>query len=116
MLDAHVHRRFFLRKLGGGAMHDMGSYLVQFSLMFLFDDPKQVDIQASTVMSDDENIDLETAFVLSHRGKTAQFATSLRRPSEYDIEVFGTHGMLVSGAHGLYCFSLLVLSTSALFS
>ena len=77
-------------------MHDMGSYLVQFSLMFLFDKAKHVYIQASAVLSDDEQVDLETAFVLSHRDKTAQFATSLRRPSDYDIAVFGTHGMLVS--------------------
>lgn len=90
-----LHRRFFSRKLGGGAMHDMGSYLVQFSLMFLFDNAKQVDIQALSVMSEEENIDLETAFVLSHRGKTAQFGTSLRRPSDFDVEVFGTHGKLV---------------------
>lgn len=85
--------RFFSRKLGGGAMHDMGSYLVQFSLMFLFDNAEQVDVQASSIMSD-ERIDLETVFVLSHKDKTAQFGTSLRRPSDYDIEVFGTHGKL----------------------
>jgi len=91
--------RFMRSDLGGGALLDMGCYLVQFATLFLAGDHSVAgpghdgfNVKASGDVVD--GIDMETAFVITNGPAAAAFGTSLNRASDFTVKVYCTHGMV----------------------
>lgn len=91
--------RFMRADLGGGALLDMGCYLVHFAAQFL--QGKQSierygydDFTVKASGSVERGIDMETAFVISNGLAGAAFGTSLDRASDFTLKVYCTHGVV----------------------
>jgi len=91
--------RFLRADLGGGAVLDMGCYLVQFAAMFLEGNTSvgpsgytSFEVKASgTVRS---GVDVEAAFIMSNGRAGAAFGTSITRASDFALKVYCEHGVV----------------------
>jgi len=92
--------RFSLASLGGGAMLDMGCYLVQFAALFLPQpvggnapgDARGFDVRALGQV--EGGVDTDVAFVVAAGGASASFGTSLRRSSNFALSIYCAHGKI----------------------
>ncbi len=83
--------RLFARELGGGALLDLGVYVVSFAQMLL-GDPVTVRATGSTFPT---GVDAEAALLLGFDdGRSATLTTSLRHPTPGQARVFGTAGWI----------------------
>ena len=83
--------RLFALALGGGALLDLGVYVVSFAQMLL-GDPKRVVAAGSLFPS---GVDAEATVLLDHGdGRTAALVTSLRQPLPGSARVLGTGGWI----------------------
>ena len=83
--------RLFALELGGGALLDLGVYVVSFAQMLL-GAPDRVTAVGSTFPT---GADAEAALLLAHDdGRTATLTTSLRFPTPGQARVFGTQGWI----------------------
>lgn len=83
--------RLFARELGGGALLDLGVYVVSFAQMLL-GDPDTVTATGSLFPT---GVDAEAALLLGHAdGRSATLTTSLRYPTPGQARVFGTAGWI----------------------
>lgn len=94
MLQRSPHAdRFSRADLGGGAMLDMGCYLIQFVALFL---PRMGngadDFVVKAVGAVEAGVDLDVAFTLSTSNATASLGTSLKRASDFALEIYCEHG------------------------
>ncbi len=81
--------RLFARELGGGALLDLGVYVVSFAQMLL-GDPDTVRATGSTFPT---GVDAEAALLLGwDDGRSATLQTSLRNALPGQARVFGTEG------------------------
>ena len=81
--------RLFARDLGGGALLDLGVYVVSFAQMLL-GDPATVTATGSTFPT---GVDAEAALLLGYAdGRAATLLTSLRNALPGQARVFGTEG------------------------
>lgn len=95
--DLGVHREFdpsdrlFAQELGGGALLDLGVYVVSFAQMLL-GAPDSVSAVGSRFPT---GVDAETALLLGYAdGRAATLATSLRHALPGQARVFGTAGWI----------------------
>lgn len=89
--------RFVRSDLGGGAMLDIGSYLVQFATLFLDATPDHA-WTVHAVGAAVDGVDMDTTFMISAGNATASFGTSLLRASDFKVQVFCEHGVVVMDA------------------
>ncbi|MGY1653548.1 Gfo/Idh/MocA family protein [Geodermatophilus sp. SYSU D01119] len=83
--------RLFALELGGGALLDLGVYVVSFAQMLL-GAPDRVTAAGSTFPT---GADAEAALLLSYDdGRSATLTTSLRYPTPGQARVFGTGGWI----------------------
>jgi predicted dehydrogenase len=83
--------RLFSRELGGGALLDLGVYVVSFAQMVL-GDPDTVVAAGSTF---ETGVDAEASLLLGYAdGRTATLTTSLRNALPGQARVFGTAGWI----------------------
>jgi predicted dehydrogenase len=83
--------RLFAKELGGGALLDLGVYVVSFAQMLL-GDPDTVHATGSTF---DTGVDAEAALLLGYAdGRAATLMTSLRNALPGQARVFGTAGWI----------------------
>jgi len=83
--------RLFARELGGGALLDLGVYVVSFAQMLL-GDPDTVAATGSTFPT---GVDAEAALLLGYAdGRSATLTTSLRNALPGQARVFGTAGWI----------------------
>lgn len=83
--------RLFARELGGGALLDLGVYVVSFAQMLL-GDPDTVTATGSTFPT---RVDAEASLLLGYGdGRSAALMTSLRNPLPGQARVFGTEGWI----------------------
>lgn len=81
--------RLFAKELGGGALLDLGVYVVSFAQMLL-GDPDTVTATGSTFPT---GVDAEAALLLGYAdGRAATLLTSLRNALPGQARVFGTEG------------------------
>ncbi|MEI4273463.1 Gfo/Idh/MocA family oxidoreductase [Klenkia sp. LSe6-5] len=81
--------RLFAQELGGGALLDLGVYVVSFAQMLL-GDPDTVTATGSTFPT---GVDAEAALLLGYAdGRAATLLTSLRNALPGQARVFGTQG------------------------
>lgn len=93
--------RFTLPALGGGAMLDMGCYLVQFGALWLSPRgsaaPSPWGAHNFTVRALGQvegGVDMEAAFLLSAGNASASFGTSLKRASDFALSIYCEYGKL----------------------
>eukprot|EP00965_Chrysotila_dentata_P213006 6187381-Pleurochrysis_carterae.AAC.1 len=85
--------RFFNQKLGGGAMLDMGCYLVMVATTFLATSEGVVDNNVSnwSVLATgaaERGVDTDAALLISRpTGTSGLFGTSLKRSSDFDVQI-----------------------------
>ncbi len=83
--------RLFARELGGGALLDLGVYVVSFAQMLL-GTPDRVDAIGSRFPT---GVDAEASLLLGYAdGRSAVLTTSLRGPLPGQARVFGTAGWI----------------------
>ena len=83
--------RLFSLELGGGALLDLGVYVVSFAQMLL-GAPETVDVVGSRFVT---GVDAEAALLLGWAdGRSASLTTSLRSPSPKAARVLGTEGWI----------------------
>jgi predicted dehydrogenase len=83
--------RLFAPDLGGGALLDLGVYVVSFAQMVL-GDPDTVSATGSRFPT---GVDAEAALLLGYAdGRSATLTTSLRHPTPGQARVFGTTGWI----------------------
>jgi predicted dehydrogenase len=83
--------RLFALELGGGALLDLGVYVVSFAQMLL-GAPDTVQVAGSLFPT---GADAEAALLLGYEdGRTATLTTSLRHPTPGQARVFGTTGWI----------------------
>jgi predicted dehydrogenase len=83
--------RLFARELGGGALLDLGVYVVSFAQMLL-GDPDTVSATGSTF---ETGVDAEVSLLLGYDdGRSATLMTSLRNALPGQARVFGTAGWI----------------------
>jgi predicted dehydrogenase len=83
--------RLFAQELGGGALLDLGVYVVSFAQMLL-GDPDTVTATGSTF---ETGVDAEASVLLGYAdGRSATLMTSLRNPLPGQARVFGTAGWI----------------------
>jgi predicted dehydrogenase len=83
--------RLFAAELGGGAMLDLGVYVVSFAQHFL-GVPDRLEVVGSLAPT---GVDLEAALLLGYDdGRAATLLTSLRQPSPGSARVIGTEGVI----------------------
>ena len=83
--------RLFAKELGGGALLDLGVYVVSFAQMLL-GDPDTVTATGSTF---DTGVDAEASLLLGYAdGRSATLMTSLRNALPGQARVFGTAGWI----------------------
>ena len=83
--------RLFNLDLGGGAMLDLGVYVVSFAQHFL-GNPDRVDVSGSLAPT---GVDLEAGMLLSYEdGRAAALLTSLRNPTPGMARINGTRGWI----------------------
>jgi predicted dehydrogenase len=83
--------RLFAKELGGGALLDLGVYVVSFAQMLL-GDPDTVAAAGSLL---ETGVDAEAALLLGYAdGRTATLTTSLRNALPGQARVFGTAGWI----------------------
>jgi predicted dehydrogenase len=83
--------RLFALELGGGALLDLGVYVVSFAQMLL-GAPDTVHVAGSLFPT---GADAEAALLLGYEdGRTATLSTSLRYPTPGQARVFGTTGWI----------------------
>jgi predicted dehydrogenase len=83
--------RLFARELGGGALLDLGVYVVSFAQMLL-GDPDTVSATGSTF---ETGVDAEVSLLLGYAdGRSATLMTSLRNALPGQARVFGTAGWI----------------------
>mmetsp|Transcript_7010 Transcript_7010/g.18297 ORF Transcript_7010/g.18297 Transcript_7010/m.18297 type:complete len:480 (+) Transcript_7010:98-1537(+) len=98
MTSSPAGDRFFKRALGGGAVLDMGCYLVQFAANFLPQPhpTEDVDSAASFAVSAvgrvEDGVDLDVAFTIATERGSASFGTSLTRASDFALQIYCEHG------------------------
>jgi predicted dehydrogenase len=81
--------RLFARELGGGALLDLGVYVVSFAQMLLGDP----DTVAATGSRFETGVDAEASLLLGYAdGRSATLMTSLRNALPGQARVFGTAG------------------------
>lgn len=86
--DSDYYDRFFNPQLGGGAMNDLGGYLISYFLEF------SRSPLIPLVRSEGEKVgDVDTAvsFLL---GKSGVFSVSILRDSSFDVQLLGSHGII----------------------
>jgi predicted dehydrogenase len=89
--DYDPRDRLFALELGGGALLDLGVYVVSFAQMLL-GTPDTVRVAGSVFPT---GVDAEAALLLGHAdGRTATLTTSLRYPTPGQARVFGTAGWI----------------------
>jgi predicted dehydrogenase len=85
------HDRLFALELGGGALLDLGVYVVSFAQMLL-GTPDTVTVTGSRFPT---GADAEAALLLGYAdGRSATLTTSLRYPTPGQARVFGTAGWI----------------------
>jgi len=83
--------RLFALELGGGALLDLGVYVVSFAQMLL-GDPDTVTAAGSTFQT---GVDAEASLLLGYAdGRSAALMTSLRNPLPGQARVYGTAGWI----------------------
>jgi predicted dehydrogenase len=83
--------RLFALELGGGALLDLGVYVVSFAQMLL-GDPDTVDAAGSRF---ETGVDAEASLLLGYAdGRSATLMTSLRNPLPGQARVYGTAGWI----------------------
>jgi predicted dehydrogenase len=83
--------RLFAKELGGGALLDLGVYVVSFAQMLL-GDPDTVAVSGSRF---ETGVDAEAALLLGYAdGRSATLTTSLRNALPGQARVFGTTGWI----------------------
>jgi predicted dehydrogenase len=83
--------RLFAPELGGGAMLDLGVYVVSFAQHFL-GVPDRVEVVGSRTST---GVDLEAALLLGYAdGRAATLLASLRQPSPGSARIIGTEGVI----------------------
>jgi predicted dehydrogenase len=83
--------RLFAKELGGGALLDLGVYVVSFAQMLLGDP----DTVAATGSLFETGVDAEASLLLGYAdGRSATLMTSLRNPLPGQARVFGTAGWI----------------------
>jgi predicted dehydrogenase len=83
--------RLFAKELGGGALLDLGVYVVSFAQMLL-GDPDTVHATGSTF---ENGVDAEVSLLLGYAdGRSATLMTSLRNALPGQARVFGTAGWI----------------------
>lgn len=87
---ANPESRLFNPQLGGGALLDVGIYVVQFASMVLGEPP--VDI-TSQVQMGETGVDEQSALVFRYgAGQLAQLSCAIRTTTHHEASVFGTEG------------------------
>jgi hypothetical protein len=87
--------RFAKLELGGGAMLDMGCYLVQFAALFLpraDDTVSNITVHATGSVLN--GVDTDVAFTISTPNASASYGTSIKRASDFALSIFCEHGKL----------------------
>lgn len=83
--------RLFAPELGGGAMLDLGVYVVSFA-QHVLGVPDRVEVVGSRAPT---GVDLEAALLLGYAdGRAATLLTSLRQPSPGSARIIGTEGVI----------------------
>lgn len=95
MARYHPDARLWKREEGGGALMDVGVYLLTWALMSL---GRPLSLTATSHLNP-EGVDAETAMTLLYpSGAQAQLMSSLTTKTTQTATVAGTHGMLRCGA------------------
>lgn len=83
--------RLFCAELGGGAMLDLGVYLVSFAQM-LFGEPTAMAVQGSLAPT---GVDMEASMLLEHAGgRRSTLLMSLKHATPGQARIYGTEGFL----------------------
>jgi predicted dehydrogenase len=91
--DAHNIRN--IREFGGGALLDIGCYLVNLSRMLFGGEPVRVQATVSRDRVDD--VDVLTTSVLEFENGVATFACSTRTEPDQRVDIYGTEGRISIG-------------------
>ncbi|MET1232093.1 MAG: Gfo/Idh/MocA family oxidoreductase [Candidatus Limnocylindrales bacterium] len=84
-----------IRSVGGGALYDIGCYLVNLSRMLFGVEP--VDVQAVMTRDPTSGVDVVTSALLTFPAGTATFTCSTRLEPDQQVHVYGTEGRISLG-------------------
>lgn len=84
-----------IREFGGGALLDIGCYLVNLSRMLFGEEP--VRVQATVSRDRVEKIDVLSASVLEFQNGVATFTCSTRAEPDQRVDIYGTEGRISIG-------------------
>jgi predicted dehydrogenase len=84
-----------IRAAGGGALMDIGCYLINLSRMLFAAEPE--DVAAVLERDDADGVDVVTSGLLTFSGGTATFTCAIRTEPDQRVHIYGTAGHISIG-------------------
>jgi len=101
--------RWYSSDLGGGALMDMGCYLLQYLVMMTREatsaslSRNHTGIALESVygkVDKESGVDIDTSYIMEYHGVVGRFGNSLIRASPFNVQILGTSGAIEIGSPG----------------